>query len=69
MTTDSIRDFKAKASAILRELEDGDEVIIARRGKPCAKLTPVPPPDSDKPSLATLEGALTYLPDAKCRLG
>ena len=23
-----------------------------------------PAPDSDKPSLATLEGALTYLPDA-----
>ena len=64
MTTYSIREFKAKASAILRELEDGDEVIITRRGKPCAKLTPVPPPDSDKPSLATLEGALTYLPDA-----
>ena len=64
MTTYSIREFKAKASAILRELEDGDEVIITRRGKPCAKLTPVPPPDSDKPSLATLEGALTFLPDA-----
>ena len=27
MTTYSIREFKAKASAILRELEDGDEVI------------------------------------------
>ncbi len=64
MTTYSIREFKAKVSAILRELEEGEEVIITRRGKPCAKLTPVPPPDSDKPSLATLEGALTYLPDA-----
>ena len=64
MTTYSVREFKAKASAILRGLQDGDEVIITRRGKPCAKLTPVPPPDSDKPSLATLEGALTFLPDA-----
>ena len=64
MTTYSIREFKAKASAILREIEDGEEVIITRRGKPCAKLTSVPPPDSDKPSLATLEGALTFLPDA-----
>ena len=64
MTTYSIREFKAKTSAIIRELEDGDEVIITRRGKPCARVTPVPPPDSDKPSLATLEGALTYLPDA-----
>ena len=64
MTTYSIREFKAKASAILRELEDGDEVIITRRGKPCARIMPVPPSDSDKPSLATLEGALTFLPDA-----
>lgn len=64
MTTYSVREFKAKASAILRGLEDGDEVIITRRGTPCAKLTPFPPPDSDKPSLATLEGALTFLPDA-----
>ena len=57
MTTYSVRDSKAKASVILRELEEGDEVIITRRGKPCAKLTSVPPPDSDEPSLATLEGA------------
>ncbi len=27
MTTYSIREFEAEASAILRELEDGDEVI------------------------------------------
>ena len=64
MTTYSIREFKAKASAILRELEHGDEVIITRRGKPCGKLTSVSAPESGKPSLETLKGSLTYLPDA-----
>ena len=64
MTTYSIREFKAKASAILRELEDGDEVIITRRGRPCGKLTSVSADESDKPSLETLKGSLTYLPDA-----
>ena len=43
MTTYSVREFKAKVSEILRGLEDGEEVIITRRGKPCAKLTGVEP--------------------------
>lgn len=38
MTTYGIREFKAKVSEILRDLEDGEEVVITRRGKPCAKL-------------------------------
>ena len=34
MTTYSIREFKARVSEILRDLDSGDEVIITRRGKP-----------------------------------
>ena len=64
MTTYSIREFKARASAILREIEDGEEVIITRRGRPCGKLTSVSAPESDMPALETLRGSLTYLPDA-----
>lgn len=64
MTTYSIREFKANASAILRELEDGEEVVITRRGRPCGKLTAVSDPEVGKPSLETLRGSLTYLPDA-----
>ena len=40
-TTYGIREFKAKVSEILHELDDSDEVIITRHGKPCAKLVPV----------------------------
>ena len=64
MTTYSIREFKAKVSEILRDLKEGEEVIITRRGQPCGRLTPVPPSDSKKPSLATLRGALPQLPYA-----
>ena len=42
-STYSIREFKAKVSEILRDLEDGEEVIITRRGKPCGKLTGIRP--------------------------
>ena len=36
----SVRELKAKASEILRNLEEtpGKEVLITRHGKPCAKL-------------------------------
>ena len=64
VTTYNISEFKSRASEILRELKDGDEVIITRRGKPCGKLTPVHPSYSKKPSLATLRGAITQLPYA-----
>ncbi|MCH8207018.1 MAG: type II toxin-antitoxin system prevent-host-death family antitoxin [Chloroflexi bacterium] len=63
MTTYSVREFKARISEILRGLEDGEEVIITRRGKPCGRLTPVGPSDEGKPSLRTLRGALSYLPE------
>lgn len=58
MTTYGIREFKSRVSEILRNLENGEEVIITRRGKPCGKLTLVPLPEVDgKRSLATLRGA------------
>jgi len=39
-TTVSVRELKAKASEILRKLEEapGVEIVITRHGKPCAKL-------------------------------
>ena len=61
MTTYSVREFKAKASEILRDLKEGDEVIITRRGQPCGKLTAVTSSESKKPSLATLRGAFKDL--------
>ena len=64
MTTYSIREFKARVSEILRDLDNGAEVIITRRGKPCGRLTSLEPPTEGKPSLGTLRGSLSHLPDA-----
>ena len=64
MTTYSIREFKTRVSGILRNLDDGEEVIITRRGKPCGRLMPVERSSEAKPSLDTLRGALANLPDA-----
>ena len=63
MTTYGIREFKAKVSEILHALEDGEEVIITRRGKPCAKLMHMPP--DEKLPLRSLRGIFRdRLPDA-----
>lgn len=65
MTTYSIREFKARVSEILRELDEGEDVIITRRGKPCGKLTALGNASQGKLPLSTLRGSLSHLlPDA-----
>ena len=64
MTTYGVREFKTRISEILRDLEEGDEVTLTRRGKPCGRLTGIPPVSDDKPSLESLRGTMTDLPDA-----
>lgn len=56
MTTYSIREFKARVSQILRDLDDGEEVIITRRGKPCGKLIAIPQTPAENPELRSLRG-------------
>ncbi len=64
MTTIGIRELKARVSEVLRVLETtGEEVIITRRGKPCAKLVAIESTPQKKRSLRTLRGAFTFLPD------
>ena len=62
MATYGIREFKARASEILRNLEEGEEVVITRRGKPCGKLTGVPP-SAENPALTALREKYSSLPD------
>lgn len=64
MTTYGIREFKAKVSEILRDLEEGEEVIITRRGKPCAKLSQMPPDGENRNLPLSALRDLLDLPDA-----
>ena len=65
-TTYGVREFKARVSEILHDLDAGDEVIITRNGKPCARLTrpeasPVKP---SRDALHALRELGKRLPDA-----
>ncbi len=63
MITIAMKEFKARTSAILRDLAAGDSVIITRHGKPCAKLTSLNQNPSDRQSLSSLKGIWSDLPD------
>jgi prevent-host-death family protein len=39
----NIHHAKTNLSKLIAAVEDGEEVIIARNGKPAAKLVPIPP--------------------------
>lgn len=40
----SVADAKAHLSALLDAVERGEELEITRRGRPIAKISPLPPP-------------------------
>lgn len=55
MATVGVRQLKSQASEILRRVEDGEEIIVTRRGKACAKLVPADTA-SPEPTLPSLKG-------------
>ena len=61
-TTYGIREFKAQVSEILHGLDDGDEVIITRHGKPCGRLT-MAQPAAESSALKRLRELGNRLPD------
>lgn len=40
MPTIGVRELKARASELLRQVEEGEEFVVTRHGKPCARLVP-----------------------------
>lgn len=48
-------EFKARCLALLDEVaETGREIIVTKRGKPVAKVTPIEPPKSLKGSVRVI---------------
>ncbi len=48
----SVADTKAHLSELLARIECGEEIVISRRGKPVARLSPVQQPRKAVTSLA-----------------
>lgn len=52
MSSVSVAEAKAHLSELLQRIEAGEELIITRRGKAIAKLSPIEPPRQPVKSLA-----------------
>lgn len=56
MVTVNVHEAKTHLSRLLAEAEAGEDVVIARNGKPVAKLVPYAP--KGKPQFGTLKGKI-----------
>jgi prevent-host-death family protein len=65
MKTANIAEAKAHFSALLAEVEAGEEVVIMRRGKPVARLIPEPATTSPVFDLAALRAFVEAEPSRK----
>ena len=57
-TTVNVHEAKTNFSKLLERVRAGEEIIVAKAGKPCAKLVPIDPPPSLK---RRKPGALKHL--------
>lgn len=60
----SVAEAKARLSALLDAVERGEEVEITRRGRPIAKLSPLPPPRRP----LDLEAIRRHLASLRCQV-
>ncbi len=59
----NVHEAKTRLSQLLAEVERGGEVIVARNGKPVAKLVPFPAPAKKRLRLGTWKGRIWMSPD------
>ena len=62
MQTVNIHAAKTQLSRLIEAVEAGEEIIIARAGKPVARLVPITPDPKPKRQLGALNGTFT-IPD------
>jgi prevent-host-death family protein len=58
----NIHEAKSRLSELVQKAEAGEEVVIARAGKPVAKLVPLPKVDRSK-LFGMLKGQIWVAPD------
>lgn len=56
MPTIGVRELKARASELLRQVEEGEEFLVTRHGKPCARLVPAEGAQGSRTKLPSLRG-------------
>ncbi|MFK7942601.1 MAG: type II toxin-antitoxin system Phd/YefM family antitoxin [Paracoccaceae bacterium] len=61
MSTVNIHDAKTNLSRLIAEVEKGGEVVIARAGKPIARLVPVAP--KPKRTFGSMKHLIGDIPD------
>jgi prevent-host-death family protein len=57
----SIAQAKNRLSELIRAVENGESVVITRRGKPVAQLTP-PPPERRQVRFGTMKDVIKLVP-------
>jgi len=63
MTTVNIHEAKTNLSRLIEAVERGEEVVIARAGKPVATLSPYVPPRKKLLPPGSLKGREWVIPD------
>jgi prevent-host-death family protein len=59
----NIHEAKTKLSKLIEAAERGENVVIARAGKPAVMLVPVAKPDKPKRQFGLLKGQIWFAPD------
>ncbi len=62
MVTVNMHEAKTQLSKLVERVERGEEVVIARRGKPIAKLVPYEEPGFPVSELGVMAGEIEILP-------
>ena len=55
-----IRDLKAKLSDYLRQVEEGETVVITKHGKPIGRIVPLPQPPKEQLEILRRAGLIAW---------
>lgn len=59
----NVHEAKTQLSRLLERVEQGEEIVIARAGKPIARLVPVGPDQPRDRAFGSMRGQIRFAPD------